>query len=119
MALINKGKADGYGCLCLFGPGGLTDRIKFAFGSDPKRRHRAVQDGSWHDIKLLEVLWVADINVAERLHSESCRILTRASKRIRGDWFMVPYKWAIQTVQVASENVKVPILSIGNRPTRG
>ncbi|MGX1363189.1 hypothetical protein [Bradyrhizobium elkanii] len=91
-----------YACVYAVGPtGGRPLRIGWA--RQLKDRMQALQLGSWKELQIHHIAWVAGDMLAIRLFNEATATLDKAKRRLANDWFDITPEFAVQAIRLAAE----------------
>lgn len=85
--------------------------IKIGYTGDPEKRLEKLQIAHWEELSLFRVGWVVDLMLARRIENECHRLLDKAKKRIRGEWFSINAEWAWKAINVAATNLGIPMFT--------
>ena len=101
-----------YACVYAVGPtGGRPLRIGWA--RQLKDRMQALQLGSWKELQIHHIAWVAGDMLAIRLFNEATATLDKAKRRLANDWFDITPEFAQQVIRLAMDKSKIPTLTHG------
>jgi hypothetical protein len=100
-------KRLGFACVYAFGPQSGRP-LKIGWTSQPSGRFTDLSTSHWTDMKIHDVVWTPGPPLAKRLEKEIHRILTKAGKHLKGEWFDVPVDMIVPIFQVATDNLKIP-----------
>jgi hypothetical protein len=95
-----------YACVYAIGPE-KGRPLKVGATGSPQARFSQIQTDNWREMLVHEIVWTLGPPLANRLQAEIHRILTKAGRHIRGEWFDVPVEYILPTFQVATDNTKV------------
>ncbi|WP_298962322.1 hypothetical protein [uncultured Methylobacterium sp.] len=97
------------GFACVYAVGPLAGRpMRIGWTSSPSGRFSNLQSSHWKEMKIHDIVWTPGKPLAQRLDEEVNRLLTQAGRHLRGDWFDVTPEMIVPTLQVATDNLKIP-----------
>lgn len=85
--------------------------IKIGYALDPFKRLSGINTGHHIDMFVHYHVWVADMRLAQRVEAECHRLLDKAGKRIKREWFSIDVEWAKKVIAVAARNLNIPLFS--------
>ena len=85
--------------------------IKIGYALDPKKRLSSINSGNHVDMFVHYHVWVADMRLAQRVEAECHRLLDKAGKRIKREWFSINVEWAKKVIAVAAQNLNIVLFS--------
>jgi len=83
--------------------------VKFACSSYPEDALATFQEGSREELSIRHVAWFSDMRLAMKVRGQ-VRELIPQSLSLWHDWFQIPVKMAVSTIQVAADKLRIPII---------
>jgi len=91
------------------GPVDRMTPIKIGYAADPRHRLSGLQISHWKELQIFHCAWVVDLMLARRIEIACHKILDKAGKRLRGEWFSIDQDWAWKVMTFAGKEQGVPI----------
>jgi hypothetical protein len=99
-----------FACVYAVGPSGGRP-LRIGWARQLKDRMQDLQLGSWKELAIHDIAWVAGDMLAIRIFNEAVQLVDR--RRLHGDWFDITPEFASQALRIAAEKSGVPTLSHG------
>jgi len=100
-----------YACVYAIGPKEIGTPVKIGMAADIGKRFSDLQSGTYHELVIHHIVWTPGYPIAKNLERACHEILTKAGKRLRGEWFDVTPEWAKRTINTMAQRPNMIVMS--------
>jgi len=90
--------------------------LKIGHSIKPKSRISQLQTDNHEPVDIYAIAWTVDSKLSFRVERRCHKILKKAGRHVRGEWFDIDAEWAKKVIAVAAREEGIPLYS--NREVR-